>query len=169
MKTRNMIWVALLAGLFTQPLFAADAPGTKAKAPELKAEAAAPKVEKPEAISAPITKYEISVDRKVVKGKYDLAELAAKLEASEDFKASECGRIDIKKKGVLSYSCSKVTCKTDDLFRGTTSQPGVKLLALSMSITCPLGCKMSTACTGGQYYTCCRIPVPNQRCATGSW
>lgn len=167
MKTKNLIWAVLLAGLFAQPIFAADAPSTKAT--EAKAEVAAPKAEKPQALSAPITKYEISIDRKVVKGKYDLAELAAKLEASEEFKASECGRIDIKKKGVLNYSCSKVTCKTDDLFRGTTSQPGIKLLAASTNVSCPFGCKLSSSCTGGAYITCCRIPVPAQRCATGSW
>lgn len=167
MKTKNLIWAVLLAGLFVQPISAADAPS--AKTTEAKAEVATPKAEKPQALSAPITKYEISIDRKVVKGKYDLAALAAKLEASEEFKASECGRIDIKKKGVLNYSCSKVTCKTDDLFRGTTSQPGIKLLAASTDVSCPFGCKLSSSCTGGAYITCCRIPVPAQRCATGSW
>ena len=169
MKTRNMIWAVLLAGLFTQPIFAADAPSAKAKAPEVKAEVVAPKTETPQALSAPVTKYEISIDRKIVKDKDLLANLAAKLEGSEAFKASECGSMDIKKKGVLSYSCAKVTCKTDELFRSPTSQPGVTLRSLAGTVTCPLGCRLSTACTGGQYITCCRIPVPNQRCATGSW
>lgn len=169
MKTRNLIWVALLAGLFTQPIFAADAPSAKAKAPEVKAEVAMPKAEAPEVLSAPITKYEISIDYKIAKEKDLLANLGAKLEGSEAFKASECGRMDIKKKGVLSYSCSKVTCKTTELFSSTTSQPGVKLLAATTNITCPFGCKLSSNCTGGAYITCCKIIVSAQRCATGSW
>lgn len=169
MKTRNLIWAVLLAGLFTQPIFAADAPSAKTKAPEVKAEVATPKAEKPEALSTPITKYEISIDYKIVKEKDFLAKLGAKLESSEGFKASECGRMDTKKRGVLNYSCAKVTCQTDELFRGPTSQPGIKLFAATTNITCPFGCKLSSSCTGGAYITCCRIPVPAQRCATGSW
>lgn len=167
MKTRNIIWAALLAGLLVQPAFAADAPAAKAKAAEVKADTTAPKAETLDALSAPVTKYEISIDPKIVKDREFVAKLGAKIESSEVFKASECGRVDVKKKGRLIYSCAKVTCKTTELFSGSVMQPGVRLLAAT--ITCPLGCKLSTTCTGGQYVTCCRIPVPAQKCPGASW
>ncbi|OFZ69553.1 MAG: hypothetical protein A2Z01_07000 [Betaproteobacteria bacterium RBG_16_58_11] len=126
--------------------------------PVVGAETAPAKQEAPEALSAPLTKYEISIDRKIVK---DPKGLIAKIEAAEGFKAGQCGRVELKKKGVYLYTCAKVTCQTDEAFRGVV-QPGVKFL--SFTGTCPLGCKLATSCTANGGFSCCRIPVPTQKC-----
>jgi len=126
--------------------------------PAFAAETASAKVDSIEAPSAPLVKYEITIDRKILK---DAKSLLAKLEESETFKASECSRTETKKKGVFTYSCLKVTCKTDEMFRNL-AQPGIKLYALTSS--CPLGCRWATTCSGNGTYSCCRILVPVQKC-----
>jgi len=143
MKKLDHLLFAALATLLTLPAFAAEAETTKADAIQ--------------APSAPLVKYEIKIDRKILK---DAESLLAKIEESETFKGSECS-LETKKKGVFTYSCLKVTCKTDEIFRGLV-QPGLRLLALST--TCPLGCKWATSCSPSGVVACCRIVVPTQKC-----
>ena len=122
------------------------------------AEPASTKVDSLEARNEPLSRYEVTIDRKLIK---DPKSYLAKIEGSEVFKASECSRVATRKKGVYSYACIKVTCQTDELFRGL-AQPGVRLNALTAF--CPLGCFWATTCSGDGTYACCRIPVPGQRC-----
>ena len=113
------------------------------------------------------------------------------IEKREAFVASVCEAkvLDRGAEAQLAYSCAKSDVKTDELFRSLASLPGVSLQAVttttkasslaslpsvtlvppSTDISCPLGCKLSSTCMGGLCITCCRIPVPVQRCATGSW
>ena len=174
MKIRNIIWAILLAGLFGQPTLAQDTPAVKAKAAEMKLDAL-PKVDIPAALSPTVTRYEITIDPKVVKDDEALINLRAKLENSEVFRGSECVREDPcsraegkKKKNSLRYICTNVSCTTDDLFRGPAAQQGFQTMAFSIAVNpatgCPSGCKKSTNCTLGSYVTCCKNPGTGQYC-----
>jgi len=168
MKIRNVIWALLLVGLLPQPTLAEDA--VKAKVAEMKLDAM-PKADLPAALNPTLTRYEITIDPKVVKDDEALTKLRARLESAEVFRGSECvredpcGRADRKKnKNSLRYSCTNVSCKTDDLFRGPASYPGVQMRSATISLTCPTGCRTSANCTGGLYYTCCKSPGTGQYC-----
>ena len=99
------------------------------------------------------------------------------IEKREAFAASHCEE-KVLGRGAnahLAYTCANSDSKTDQMFRETTvSQPGVKLTATAATVpgtstSCPFGCRMDTTCTGGAYVTCCKIPAPLKKCATGSW
>lgn len=144
MKKLNNVLLAALIALLALPVIGAETASSKYVAPEV--------------LSAPITKYEIFIDKKIVK---DPQSLLAKIEAAEGFKASACARVDSKKKGAFLYTCQKVTCQTSEAFNSIV-MPGVKL-AMSLA-ACPRKCFWGTECSGNGTYTCCRILVPNQVC-----
>ena len=168
MKIRNVICAALLAGLFGQPTLAENIPAAKAKSAEMKLDTL-PKGDLPAALNPTLTRYEITIDPKVVKDDEALIRIRAKLESVEVFRGSECVREDPcgragGKKNSLRYACTNVTCKTDDLFRGFAGEPGVQMRALSLATDCPSGCRKSANCTGGLYVTCCKSPGTGQYC-----
>lgn len=149
MKKMKVVLALLLAILFSPLAVAAETPAAKSE---------------PESLRPPVTTYEISVERKLVKDEGIIAALRGKIEGAEAFKASDCKAVDVKGKKVIGYRCAKPTCKTDELFRSAVEQPGFRLLALTSPTTCPTGCFLSSRCTGGLRVTCCRIPVPAQYC-----
>lgn len=144
MKKLNNVLLAALIALLALPVVGAETASSKYVAPEV--------------LSAPITKYEINIDRKIVK---DPRSLLAKIEAAEGFKASACAQVDSRKKGVFLYTCQKVTCQTSEAFNSIVG-PGVKL---TMAIAaCPRRCHWATECSANGTYTCCRNAVPNEVC-----
>lgn len=170
MKIRNVIGVILLAGLFAQPTLAEDSSAVKSKVAEMKLDTMQ-KTDLPAALNPTLTRYEISIDPKVVKDDEALINLRARLENAEVFRGSECVREDPcgraegkKKKNSLRYTCTNVSCKTDDLFRGPAAQPGIQMRSLVLATGCPSGCKQSTNCTLGSYVTCCKSPGTGQYC-----
>ena len=144
MKKLNNVLLAALIALLALPVVGAETASSKYVAPEV--------------LSAPITKYEIFIDKKIVK---DPQSLLAKIEAAEGFKASQCARVDSKKRGVFLYTCQKVTCQTSEAFNSIV-MPGVKL-AMSLA-ACPRRCHWAIECSGNGTYTCCRNAVPNEVC-----
>ena len=144
MKKLNNVLLAALIALLALPAVGAETASSKYVAPEV--------------LSGPISKYEIFIDKKIVK---DPQSLLAKIEAAEGFKASACARVDSKKRSVFSYTCQKVTCQTTEAFNSIV-MPGVKV-AMALA-ACPKGCKWDTACSANGTFTCCRIPVPTQKC-----
>ena len=81
MQTRNVIWIALFAGLLLQPVFAADAPAAKTQAAEVNLDMP-PKAD----IAEPsVTRYENSVAPEIANDK----EFVAAMDISELLKTSK--------------------------------------------------------------------------------
>ena len=125
MQTRNVIWIALFAGLLLQPVFAADAPAAKTQAAEVNLDMP-PKAD----IAEPsLTRHENSVDPKIVNDK----EFVAAMDISELLKTS---------KTQLKPVCEENSCPVGCFKSNNTCGDGDRCCAVPSPGTACRTCKV---------------------------